>query len=202
MLANSASSKLLGTGRARGAGRAQCGRALGAGIGQCEMFGAGRRRRGLGAARANRRGLSLFEVLLALAIFVAALAAMSPLWTSGMRGGVKARLYTEAVVRGQSKLAEIVAGVEPFQAASGVAFTDDPNWVWSAELTPSDTTDLYKVDVTVSRSATAGVASDVSFTVSRLMRDPQVFLDAAAAAASADTSTTSSDGSTSTSRSN
>src|SRR5258708_1867065 len=55
--------------------------------------------RSVPATRKNRRGLSLFEVLIALAIFMGALAAIGQLIATGARGAVFAKLQTQAVIR-------------------------------------------------------------------------------------------------------
>ena len=47
----------------------------------------------------TRRGFSLLEVLLSLAIFLAAFVALSQLSSSGMRTAVAARLETKAIMR-------------------------------------------------------------------------------------------------------
>ena len=79
----------------------------------------------------SRSGLTLLEVLIALSIFVAAFAAISQLFTLGSRAAIQASLETQAVLRCESKLAEVVAGIESLEAADGTAYEDDPRWVWS-----------------------------------------------------------------------
>jgi len=86
--------------------------------------------------KTDRKGLTLYEVVLALAIFIAALAAISQILNVGARSASVSRLRSEAVVRCDSKIAEVVAGVVPLQPVSGVPFEDDENgrWIWSLEL--------------------------------------------------------------------
>ena len=60
----------------------------------------------------RRNGLTLFELLLALAIFLASLAALAhSCWTSGSRAAAQAKLQTEAILRCESKLGELVSGI-------------------------------------------------------------------------------------------
>ena len=131
---------------------------------------------------ARRLGLTLFEVLLSLAIFVGSMAALGQLIANGVRGAVQARLQTQAVLRCESKMAELVAGAQAFQAVAGASFLDDPSWSWSVTLGSGPHVDLYAVEVTVSHTGTNGLG-DVSFSLQRLLRDPQIFVDAATAAA-------------------
>jgi hypothetical protein len=119
-------------------------------------------------------------VVLSLAIFVGAMAAILQLVNNGMRGAVRAKLQTQAVLRAESKIGELVAGVEPMQAVDNMPFVDDPNWVWSATVTSGTTQGLYLVGVTATHIG-SGPAGNVSFTLQRMMRDPQLFYDALAA---------------------
>ena len=123
----------------------------------------------------ERAGLSLFEVLLSLAIFLGALAAISQLISNGTEGALRARLESEAILRCESKVAEIVAGAEAFSTVSQASFADDPNWSWSATLNPQSATDLYELDVKVSRKR--GANSEISFSIQRLVRMPEVLSD-------------------------
>lgn len=123
------------------------------------------------------RGLTLFEVVIALAIFVGSMAAIGQLVASGVRGALRARLQTQAILRSESKMAELVAGITPLQAANQVPFPDNPSWTWSAALAPTSTADLYQVEVTAAHAA-GGNLGDVSFSLSRLVRNPQAFLEA------------------------
>ena len=117
-------------------------------------------------------GLTLFEVLLSLAIFVMALAAIGQLVSNGMRGAVRARLETQAVLRCESKLAEVLAGIEPLQLMNNVAFADDPSWTWSLMIAAGPTEDLLDLELLVQHPASSG-AGQVSFALRRLMRDPE-----------------------------
>ena len=66
----------------------------------------------------RRSGFTLLEVIISLAIFVSAFAAFSQLFTLGSRAAVQAALQTQAAVRAEAKMAEVVAGVELFEAAA------------------------------------------------------------------------------------
>jgi Tfp pilus assembly protein PilV len=147
-----------------------------------------------------RRGLSLFEVVIALTIFVCSMGAIGQLISTGVRGAVQARLQSQAVLRAETQMAEVVAGLISLHGASGV-FPDDPSWSWSVTTTSSPHANLYVVEVTTTHSART-TAGKQSFSLRRLVRDPQMALDAyakaqeaeAAAAASGSTSSTNSSG--------
>jgi general secretion pathway protein I len=123
----------------------------------------------------GQRGMSLFEVLIALAIFVCSMAAIGQLVSSGVRAAVQARLQSQAVLRAETKMAEVVAGITSLHGASGT-FSDDTNWIWAAASTQSQHEGLYLVEVTVSHAGTTTSAKQ-SFTLRRLVRDPQRALD-------------------------
>ncbi len=128
--------------------------------------------------RTNRRsGISLFEVVLALGIFVGAIAALSQLSSNGMTAAVKSRLQTQAIMRCESKLAEITSAVEPLVDVNGQPFEDDENWKWSLQTAPGPHADLMLITVIVEYQApgSEGSLATTEFEISRLIRDPAVF---------------------------
>lgn len=124
--------------------------------------------------RPSRRGISLFEVVLSLAIFLGAFLALSQLSQTGMTAAVQARLKTKAVLRCETKLAELTSAVEPLADATDQPFGDDPNWTWSVLIAPGPHADLLLLTVSV-RYDGGSESSAASFSMSRLMRDPVVF---------------------------
>jgi prepilin-type N-terminal cleavage/methylation domain-containing protein len=127
---------------------------------------------------AVRRGLSLLEVLLALGIFLIALTGIGQLISSGSRAAVDARLEAEATLRAESILQELLAGVQPLQSTSATAFSDNADWLWSAEVLEGPHVDLVQVTVTVFRQDLDNPDRG-TVRLTRLVRDPQLFLDAA-----------------------
>jgi uncharacterized membrane protein YgcG len=137
----------------------------------------------------------------ALAIFMASIAAIGQLVSTGVRSAVQARLQSQAVIRCESKLGEIVSGVLPLRsAATNVPFPDDSSWNWSVAVSSGPHEGLFIVEVTVAHPSTT-VAGNQTFALRRLVRDPQLELDAYAkqqeAAANSTSSSGSSGGSTS-----
>ncbi len=148
-----------------------------------------------GSSHSRRRGLTIFEVFLALTLLLGSLAVLSQHIAVGTGAGVRGRLQTQAALVAETKLAEVLGGVEPMSAASGAAVAEaGPGWTWALEVTAGPQEDLLDLAVTASHVDSAG-DTDASFILRRLVRDPQIYLDAASAASSS--SGTSSSGSTS-----
>ena len=116
----------------------------------------------------HRRALTLLEVLLSLVIFATALGVLGQLGANGVRAAIRARLQTQAVLRCQSKLAEVVAGAEPLVTVPEGAFADDPQWHWQLETRDTGDPTLLAIRVTVFH-ATKQPQSRLSFTMVRLL---------------------------------
>lgn len=127
----------------------------------------------------NRTGLTLLEVLISLAIFLGALAAISQLIGIGSRAATQAQLRTQAMIKCQSKLAEVVAGVQPMESVSLSAFEDEnENWKWSLNVEPGTYETLLKLTVTVQYSGTSESVA-TRYQLTRQVRDPAELLEAA-----------------------
>jgi general secretion pathway protein I len=126
---------------------------------------------------AGRRGLTLLEVIVSMAIFLIALGAIVPLVQMGQERSLDVQLQTMALKKCQSKLAEVTWGSEPLFAATDTAFPDNPpdeNWVWSMELTSgyNGINNLYLVTVRVRRDTQDG-GNTAEVSLSQLVMDPQ-----------------------------
>ncbi len=130
----------------------------------------------------RRSGFTLLEVMVSLTIFVSAFAALSQLYSLGTRAAVDSALQTQAAVRAEAKMAEVVSGVESFEAANGMAFEDDANWSWTLELNPGPHSDVYELVVTVVFQSGSNPPA-MTYSLVRFRRDPQLILDVAAEAA-------------------
>ena len=124
-----------------------------------------------------RRGLTLLEVLLSLALFLGAMAVLSQLWYGGVRASVQSQLRTQAVLRCESKLNEVVAGAVPLQPVSDTPFNDDAGWTWNMQVLPGPHADVWLVIVNVAHPGQGGLSSS-GHQLSRLIRDPQVWTNA------------------------
>jgi len=130
----------------------------------------------------RRSGFTLLEVMVSLAIFVSAFAALSQLYSLGTRAAVDSALQTQAAVRAEVKMAEVVSGVESFEAASGMPFEDDANWSWTLEINPGPHSDVYELVVTTMFQS-GNNPPTMTYRLVRFHHDPQLVLDAAAEAA-------------------
>jgi general secretion pathway protein I len=128
----------------------------------------------------SRRGLSLLEVLVSVAIFLGALTAILYALGLGQRSELSARLQSEAVLRCEAVMAEFISGVREAEASDGNPFDDDEtgNWTWTAQVEGGPGADLLQVTVVVEHRP-GGSEPNAAFSLVRYMRDPQLFLDAA-----------------------
>lgn len=129
--------------------------------------------------RRKRGGLTLLEIVLSLAIFFGGVTALSQLAWNGSRAAMQARYKTQATIRCQAKLSEVLAGAEAMQSQSGIPFLDDSNWTWSEVVTSGGFPNLVQIDITVSHQGPTKM-SNVSVTLRRWTRPLTLFAQAAA----------------------
>lgn len=133
----------------------------------------------------RRTGLTLYEVVLAFAIFMLAMAAISQVLTVGTRAALNSQLQSQAALLAESKMAEVVAGAQPMTPTANELFSeDDPSWMWDMEVTDASRVSaagLKEVTLTVRHSSNAG--ENAVYTIRRYVRDPMIFVDAANQAA-------------------
>ena len=79
----------------------------------------------------RRPGLTLLEVLVALAIFLFAMVVMGGLITTAGDQALEVQYQSRAAQLCQSKLAEVNAGVVKLDSQSNVSFDEDSDWQWS-----------------------------------------------------------------------
>ena len=145
---------------------------------QCRRRGS-RHPRSRGRRRPRyRAGLTLYEVVLSLAIFLGALMVLSELISTASRAAVRAQLQTRANILCESKLSEVLAGAEPMRPVDDVAVDGERDgWSWSLAVEAAGQPDLLRVTVSVAHRRTDG-AKDVVQSLDRLVRDPAALLDA------------------------
>ena len=152
---------------------------------------------------ASRRGLSLLEVILALAILGGALAVLGSIVRVGTRSARHARGRVSAGLHCKSIMAEITAGIIPVEPMQpGALSVPDPeyDWMYSIDVEPTEMEGMLavRVDVIENKPLTA---SPISTFLVRWVLDPSFLAEAAAADAEASSQTgdTAPDGSTSSS---
>lgn len=129
------------------------------------------------SVKPHRSGITLMEVLLSTAIFMGSLTAILGIIQMGHESRLSSRLDAEAALRCESLMGEYIAGVAPLTAESNAPFEDSDEWRYTTSIEDADGESLLKVVVLVQHMAGERVNSYAILT--RLMRDPQLFLDAA-----------------------
>src|SRR5262249_54023829 len=110
---------------------------------------------------APRRGLSLLEVLVALAIFLLSFVAIGRLINLAGDQALEIQQQSQATRLAQSKLNEVLCGALGLESAEG-DFDEDPEWHWKVDAEQnSDASGLWNVTVTVNHP---GSEPDVSAT--------------------------------------
>lgn len=127
--------------------------------------------------RARRAGFSLLEVIIAAAILLGSLVVLGQLATVGRMHIHDADDLTTAQLLSQSKLNEILAGVELLRSVEDQALVEAPGWVYSVEVEPLDRLGLASLRVTVSQDRSELDEDDEArpakrFTLTRWIRDP------------------------------
>jgi type II secretory pathway pseudopilin PulG len=152
----------------------------------------------------KRRGLSLLEVLTALAIFMFSVVVISQMVDSASRTALRAQKLTQAALQCESVMAELSSGVLPLQTTGETPLPElGDQWTYTVVCEPQDWANvpidgqtvagLQVVHVTVTWSPQDG--DDLQYTLSRVMLDPRVRVPAAeATTTSTSTSTGSSTG--------
>ena len=137
---------------------------------------------------ASRRGFTLLEVVLTLGIFVGAMAVLSQLVTTGHRANLQSRLQTQAIIRAEAQMNEVIADPNLMASASDMSFSEEYNpnalgqWSWSLDVQSWDqNSNLLQLQLTVVHRASDGTMN-ANYTLRRYVRDPQVLLESQAAA--------------------
>jgi type II secretion system protein I len=117
-----------------------------------------------------RRGLSLLEVLVALAIFLISLVALGQLVDLGSRAAREVQWLGQASVIAQSRMAEVIAGVLPLTSQGETGCEEDPDWNWSMDAQAGSAPGLFQVRVVVSRQRPDG--SKFETVLNQMVLDP------------------------------
>ena len=141
----------------------------------------------------RRSAFTLFEVLLALAILVGAIAALGELLRSGLINAERARDLSRATLICEGKMAQIVAGVQLPEPVTGVAVEDDQTgeWIYSVEVTDTASPYLLAVRVTVQRDVPEE-KKPVTSTLVRWVKSPFIETTTSSSDTGASTSSSSS----------
>jgi type II secretion system protein I len=122
------------------------------------------------------RGLSLLEVILALAILGLAMATIGELMRIGSRNAESARDLTTAQILCETKMAELVTGLTPPVATSLAPMADvasGEEWLYSVETQPLGQDGLLAVRVEVQQNPEV-FTRPARFSLIRWMIDPNM----------------------------
>jgi general secretion pathway protein I len=95
----------------------------------------------------------------------------------GHNSRLSAVLDAEGVLRCESMMGELLAGVRPLASSSVEPFEDNPKWMWYASISDQGSTSLLQVEVVVEHSPASDQVNS-SYSLTRYVRDPQIFLEA------------------------
>lgn len=127
----------------------------------------------------TRRGLTLLEVLIAMAILVLAIVAIGRLVDIGAERGNDARAYTRGTRLAQAKMAEVEAGMISLSSESEGQFEgDDGAWGYKVTPEPAGPPNLYNVTVRVTLNMQG---RPVEVVLAQMLFDPTMMGSAAQA---------------------
>src|SRR5262245_27166263 len=121
----------------------------------------------------RRHGLSLLEVLIALAVFHIALIGIGRLVVIGSDQALEGQDQLRAAQLCQCKLAELMSGALPMTSQNDAPIDDDdPDWTWSLECEQGDVSGLWNITLRVSHQKPTG--SKTEYVVSQMVIDPSL----------------------------
>ncbi len=121
--------------------------------------------------RTRRKGLSLLEVILSIAILGGAMVVIGQLFNLGYRSALQVRLRSDANLLCDSKMAELAAGVLPVSSTGNQQIPENPDWNYSVDVQPSQQIGLLIATVTVEQNAEVS-SVPVSMSIVRFLPDP------------------------------
>lgn len=118
-----------------------------------------------------RQGITLLEVVLAIAILGGSMVAIGQLINIGHNAAVDARDITEAQILCDAKISEVSAGVLPSSSIQGADILESPGWKYSLTIESAGIDGLLKIDCTVTQDPRQ-YTFPVDFRLVRWIPDP------------------------------
>lgn len=113
-----------------------------------------------------RYGITLLEVMLAIAILAMSMSALGQLTFNGVDAALRTKMESEAAIRCRSVINEILAGsLTPIQESER-HFRDTSDWTWSVSVRRNTIRTMTLLTVTVRHVSNP----DGTFTIYRLVR--------------------------------
>lgn len=119
----------------------------------------------------RRRGLTLFEIVVAMGILLVGITALYKLITDASYKAARVNFKAQASLRCQSKLAEVTIGEVGLDSTDFQSFADDANWQWRLQ-SEMEANGLYRVCVEVQRQLPTGEIIQAS--LSQHVLDPYI----------------------------
>jgi general secretion pathway protein I len=120
--------------------------------------------------RHPRRGLSLLEVLVALAIFLISLTAVSQLVEYGSNRARDVQWLGQSASLAQSRMAEVIAGSLPLTSQPDTSCEEAPDWNCSIDAEAGAAPGLFQVRIVISRQRLDG--SRFETVLNQMVLDP------------------------------
>jgi type II secretory pathway pseudopilin PulG len=124
-------------------------------------------------AHRRRPGLSLLEVLVALAIFLFSIVAITRMVIAGADRAVEARYRSEGVQICQQLLTRASIGELPLSSQGDTPLDQDPDWHWSIDAEQDTIANLWRITVHASRNGPAGTPIEYC-ALSEMLLDPSL----------------------------
>ena len=135
--------------------------------------------------KSRRNGLSLLEVILAIAILGGALAVIGELVRLGSLAASRAENLSKAQIMADSRMAELSAGAIPLQSVAEAPCEEDPEWVYTVNVGESGRVGLLTVEVIVQQDSTI-YPRPLSIKLARWIVDPEFIQEIVEAAEAED----------------
>jgi prepilin-type N-terminal cleavage/methylation domain-containing protein len=119
-------------------------------------------------------GLTLLEVVLALAILAGSATVLSQLVGLSMRAASNGRDLTQAQLLAESIMSEIAAGITRAETFTETRLPNDPDWLASAYVEPAQQPGMIRLTIVVRRDTLSLRAA--RYQLVRWLRDPNLAL--------------------------
>src|SRR3954464_934679 len=100
----------------------------------------------------SRRGLSLLEVILAIAILGGSLATIGQLIRIGARNAAEARDLTMAQLYAETEMNRLATGIDPLDTVKDSPYDDYQLYQYSIDVSSTDLTGVMAATVTVKQT--------------------------------------------------
>jgi hypothetical protein len=119
----------------------------------------------------SRSGLTLFEVVLAMFIFMFSIIAIWQLVTMGSDRALQIQVETRTSARCQSKMAEVIIGAQELTSSGSYTKFEDTDLYWKLDVEPGPGNGLYNVKVSVRKELPSGI---IESQLSQIVLDPMM----------------------------